>query len=155
MNLYILRHADADTEAATDAARPLSEKGEAQSRKVARFCEAHGFVEMRVVASPVRRARQTAEIVAADLGLKGEVAPWLACGMRPAEAVKHLQKFADEAAVMLVGHEPDFSGLAAFLLGLHSGENIELRKASLTRLNVRALEMGGARLDFSVPSRLM
>ena len=155
MLLYLLRHADADTIAETDDARPLSEKGEGQGKKVARFCEAYGMTRMRVLASPVRRAVQTAEIVVAHLGLELEIAPWLACGMRPAEAMRHLQEHADEAAVMLVGHEPDFSGLAAFLLGMSSGEQIEIRKASLTQLSVFALEKGGARLDFSVPCRLM
>ena len=155
MNLYLLRHADADTIADTDDARPLSEKGEGQGTKIARFCDAHGIFPARVLASPILRAMQTAKIVVAHLGLRLEIAPWLACGMRPAEAVKYLQTCADEPAVMLVGHEPDFSSLAAFLLGLPSGEQIEIRKASLTRLTVSALEKGGARLDFSVPCRLM
>ena len=35
MQLYILRHADADTEAATDAGRTHSEKGEEQAEEVA------------------------------------------------------------------------------------------------------------------------
>ena len=155
MELYLLRHADADTMAETDDARPLSGKGEGQGRRVACFCEAHRIAPARVLSSPVLRALQTAEIVTAHLALALTVVPWLACGMRPAEAMKYLQEYADEPAVMIVGHEPDFSGLAAFLVGLPSGEHIEIRKASLTRLTVTALERGGARLDFSVPCRLM
>jgi phosphohistidine phosphatase SixA len=38
MDLF-LRHADADTEAMTDDARRLSDKGISQARKVAKFCE--------------------------------------------------------------------------------------------------------------------
>ena len=155
MELYLLRHADADTIAESDEARPLSEKGEGQGKKVARFCAAHRIAPARVLSSPVRRALQTAEIVVAHLGLELTVAPWLACGMRPAEALKYLQEFAGEPAVMIVGHEPDFSGLAAWLLGMPSGEHIEIRKASLTRMTVAAWERGGARLDFSLPCRLM
>lgn len=155
MELYLLRHADADTIAETDDARPLSEKGEGQGRKVARFCEDHRIAPARLLASPVLRALQTAKILATHLDLKLEIAPWLACGMRPAEAVKHLAEYAGDPAIMLVGHEPDFSALAAFLLGLPSGEQIEIRKASLTRLTVFAFEKGGARLDFSVPCRFI
>ena len=155
MELYLLRHADADTIAETDDARPLSEKGEGQGKKVARFCDAHGMSTMRVLASPVLRARQTAAIVVAHLDLKLEIAPWLACGMRPAEAATRLREFSGESALMLVGHEPDFSALVGFLAGMPSGENIEIRKASLTRLTVFALEKGGARLDFSLPCRFM
>ena len=155
MELYLLRHADADTMAETDDARPLSEKGEGQGKKVARFFEARRIAPARVLSSPVLRALQTAEIVVAHLGLELTVVPWLACGMRPAEALKYLQEYAGEPAVMIVGHEPDFSGLAAWLLGLPSGEHVEIRKASLTRLTVAAWERGGARLDFSLPCRLM
>ncbi len=155
MELYLLRHADADTIAETDDVRPLSQKGEGQGKKVARFCEANDIAPTRLITSPVLRALQTAEIVAAHLGLTVETAPWLGCGMRPAEAMTRLRDLAGESSVMLVGHEPDFSCLAAFLLGLPSGEHIEIRKASLTKLTVTGLEKGGARLDFSLPCRLM
>ena len=155
MELYLLRHADADTFAETDEARPLSEKGESQAKKVARFCKQHGLDKVRLLTSPVLRAHQTAEFVAAHLRVELAVAPWLACGMRPQTALDLLQEYAAEKAVMLVGHEPDFSGLAAHLLGMPSGAQIEIRKASLTRLTVQSLEKGGARLDFCVPCRLM
>lgn len=155
MELFLLRHANADTLAATDEERPLSEKGVAQAMRAARFCDARGVTGMRVLSSPVLRALQTAEIVSGHLGAELRVVPWLACGMRPQVALDHLRACADGEAVMLVGHEPDFSRLAAHLLGMPSGEQIEIRKASLTGLAVSSLEKGGARLDFLVPCRLM
>ena len=155
MELYLLRHADADTIAETDEARPISEKGVGQARKVARFCEAREMEKMRVLASPLRRTHETAEIVARHLGAELQVVPWLRSGMRPQAALEHLQEYAEEKAVMLVGHEPDLSALVAHLLGMLSGDRIEIRKASLTRLTVDALEAGRARLDFSVPCRFM
>ena len=155
MELYLLRHADADTIAETDEARPISEKGVGQARKVARFCEAREMEKMRVLASPLRRTHETAEIVARHLGAELQVVPWLRSGMRPQAALEHLQEYAEEKAVMLVGHEPDLSALVAHLLGMLSGERIEIRKASLTRLTVDALEAGRARLDFLVPCRFM
>ncbi len=155
MELYLLRHADADTFAETDEMRPLSEKGESQAKKVARFCDTHDLAKVRIFTSPVLRALQTAEIVAKYLRLEISVAPWLACGMRPDTALEHLREYADAKAVMIVGHEPDFSGLVAHLVGMPSGAQIEIRKASLTRLTVESLEKSGARLDFSVPCRLM
>lgn len=155
MLLYLLRHADADTVAARDDDRALSEKGIAQAKRVAEFCAERGIELTRVVTSPVRRALETAELVARPLGLDVAIAPWLACGMTPRTALAELKKWQDETALVLVGHEPDFSDLAAHLLGLPAGESIHLRKASLTLLVLEAPLAGTARLDFSLPARLM
>jgi phosphohistidine phosphatase len=155
MQLYLLRHADADTPAASDEARTLSDKGEAQAKKVARFCEAHDISVSPILTSPVRRALQTAEIVAHHLRAELITAPWLACGMRPQLALDELKKFRAKESVMIVGHEPDFSTLVAHLIGLSSGSQIQIRKASLTLIDVETLEKGGGRLELCVPCRLM
>ena len=154
MLLYLLRHADANTEADTDDARPLSEKGVAQARKMGRFCETHGVDIALVLSSPVRRAHETAVIFAKQLKAEIEVVPWLACGARPEAVERELRKYRDYESIALVGHEPDFSGIAAHLLGLPSPENIRIRKASLTLLELDAIRAKSARLQFSVPCRL-
>jgi phosphohistidine phosphatase len=155
MQLYLLRHADADTPAASDHARTLSDKGEAQAKKVARFCEAHDVRVSPMLTSPVQRALQTAEIVAHHLRAELITVPWMACGMRPHLALDELKKFRAKEAVMIVGHEPDFSALVAYLIGLPSNSQIQIRKASLTLIVVETLAKGGGRLDFCVPCRLM
>src|SRR5688572_30548172 len=118
MELFLLRHADADTPASSDSARRLSEKGIEQANKVARFCEAHQLAPELILTSPVRRAHETAQIVAGHLRTELIVAQWLACGMRPETALAELQGHDRFSSVMIVGHEPDFSGLAAHLLGI-------------------------------------
>ena len=155
MQLYLLRHADADTPAATDEARALSDKGEAQAKKVARFCETHDVRVSPMLTSPVRRALQTAEIVASHLHSELITVPWLACGMRPQLALDELKRFRAKESVMIVGHEPDFSTLVAHLIGLPSHSQILIKKASLTLVDVETLEKGGGRLEFCVPCRLM
>lgn len=155
MQLFLLRHADADTKADTDDARRLSEKGLNQARKVARFCESHGLEVPMVLTSPVRRAHETATIVSEHLGSELFVQPWLACGMHPQTALDELTAFRSQESVMIVGHEPDFSQLCAHLLGLPSSVLVNIRKASLTLLDVATLRPGTARLEFSIPCRLM
>jgi phosphohistidine phosphatase len=155
MNLYLLRHADANTVADTDDERPLSEKGEAQAQKVGRFCEAHGIEVSLILTSPVRRARETATIFAEVTKAPLEVVPWLACGAHPEIVERKLREYRKHASVMLVGHEPDFSGIAAHLLGLPRQENIRIRKASLTLLVLESIRAGMARLEFSLPCRLI
>jgi len=83
MELYLLRHADADTEAATDEERALSEKGKEQSHRVAQFFESKGLKPALILASPLRRAQQTAQVLADSLGIELETVRWLACGAKP------------------------------------------------------------------------
>ena len=154
MNLYLLRHADANTEADTDDARPLSEKGVAQAKRVAGFCGAHGIEPGLVLSSPIRRAHETAVIFAKELNAEIEVVPWLACGAHPETVERELREYRDRDSVVLVGHEPDFSGIVAHLLGLPSPESIRIRKASLTLLELDSIRAKSARLQFSVPCRL-
>jgi len=155
MLLYLLRHADADTPAPSDDARTLSEKGQGQAQKVARFCEAHDMQLSLVLSSPVRRAHETAQIVCATLRSELVIARWLACGMHPDEALEELRAYRGQSSVMLVGHEPDFSQLAAHLLGLPTNNAIHIRKASLTLLEVDVFRAGAASLLFSLPCKLM
>ena len=74
MNLFLLRHGLAVERAefhfASDHLRPLTPKGKRQLRKIATAMRA---MELRfdvILSSPLVRARQTAEIVAADLKLE-------------------------------------------------------------------------------------
>ena len=153
MQLYILRHADADTEAATDAARTLSEKGEGQAREVAQFCSKHEIQPDVIFASPLIRAQQTAKPVAKELRLEVTTARWLTCGATPEGILAELAALKDASAVMLVGHEPDLGHLIAHLLGGERG-SVHVRKASLTFIEAVMLRKGGGRLEFSMPVRM-
>ncbi len=155
MLLYLLRHADADTPAPSDEARTLSEKGQSQAKKVARFCEAHDMQLSLVLSSPVRRAHETAQIVSSTLRSELLIAPWLACGMHPQQAMEELRAYRSQSSVMLVGHEPDFSQLIAHLLGMPTNNAIHVRKASLTVIDLEIFRAGAATLLFSLPSKLM
>ena len=60
----------------------------------------------------------------------------------------------DASAVMLVGHQPDLGELIALLLAA-SPHSINVRKASLTFVEVLVPRKGGGRLEFSIPVRMM
>src|SRR3954469_3978509 len=103
MLLYILRHADAETEAPTDDERPLSRKGFEQADRVARFCRKNEIRPALVLTSPLPRARQTAEPVARELQTELLVAPWLASGMTPQTAVEALKEYRSRTSVIITG----------------------------------------------------
>jgi len=156
MIVYFLRHAEAHDQAESDFARKLTDKGEAQAEKAARFCLEHGLLPDLIVTSPVVRARQTARI-AAKLWDKPDLVEehWLACGMTPETCLSELKTFQKFPSVMLVGHEPDFGETIAFLIGLPDAAGLNIRKASLTAIDLPEFESGSGQLQFSVPSRLM
>ena len=154
-DLFLLRHADANTESDTDDGRRLSEKGIGQAKKVARFISEHELQLDLIVSSPVRRAQETARIVSENLEIELVTEGWLACGMHPETGASELRGYDRFDRVMIVGHEPDFSQLIAHLIGLADPEQIRIRKASLTHLQVAAFIPSGARLVSSVPCRLM
>ena len=155
VQLYLLRHADADTVAPTDDERFLSEKGMMQAQRVARFCEAHDLRPDLVLTSPLRRAHQTASMFVEKVDVELRTVLWLSSGAEPAAIVKELRELRNLASVMLVGHEPDFSHLAAHLIGAPQPENIRIRKASLMLFTIREFTAGGARLEYSVPPKLL
>jgi phosphohistidine phosphatase len=157
MNLLVLRHADADTPAARDEERALSEKGMLQARRVGRFCREHALVPELILSSPIRRARETAELFAVEAAVpkKIELAPFLACGMQPATALAALASWINVPSLLLVGHEPDLGLLIGDLLGTSRPGRVHVRTASLTVLALDKLASGAARLELFVPCRLM
>jgi phosphohistidine phosphatase len=155
MQLYLLRHADAETKASTDDERTLSEKGKEQALRVADFCDEHGLKPDALLASPLPRAQQTARPLAEKFDMDVITARWLACGAVPATVLEQLSEMKSLSAVTLVGHEPDLSRLIGHLLGAGKGDVIHVRKASLTAIEVLAFLPGGGRLDFSIPVKLM
>ncbi len=140
MQLYLIRHAHAIDEV-DDARRPLSEKGQAQVKRVAHFLrDVERFAPEEFWHSPLRRAVETAELFARYLETKAprtEVA-----GLKPEDdpgaIVGRLARARESLA--LVGHEPHLSALASLLVaGKASPPVFQLKKCS-----VLALEGAGA-----------
>lgn len=156
MIVYFLRHADAEPDAGRDFDRKLTAKGLEQAEKAGRFMHRNGLVPDLVITSPVVRARQTAKIVVRHLGDADLVEErWLACGMTPESCLRELSAWQKHRAVLLVGHEPDFSEAIAALVALFRPDTIQIRKASLTAIELPEAVAGAGRLQFLVPSRLM
>jgi len=143
MNLYCLRHglaAERDPRCfPDDSLRPLLSKG----RKRLRLgCAALPAMELsfdRILSSPYLRAFQTAELVAATLGLKKrlEVRAELAPGGDSQALVRYVSRLRPRPEnVLLVGHEPDLSRLISHLISGDPGTAIEMKKGGLARLEI-------------------
>ncbi len=117
MLLYLIRHAHAES-AASDKLRPLSPAGQqAVRRLVAALTAAGAFRPVAVWHSPMRRARETAELLVAGCG-HGPMPVMEVEGLLPEddpdEIVPRLWHCSHNLAI--VGHEPFLSSLATFLV---------------------------------------
>jgi phosphohistidine phosphatase len=156
MQIYLLRHAEAEDDPTNDAKRALTAKGEKQAKSVGRFCRNHSVIPEIILSSPLRRAEQTALIFARELDIQSAVRleEFLLPGLTLERAFSGLEKYREKASILLVGHEPDFSKLAASLIGTRP-ENVHFRKATLIRVNLPKMESGAGAIDFLIPVKCL
>ena len=132
----MLRHGDAEPHGARDDFdRRLTARGERQATGAGRALARLGVRFEVVYASPRVRALDTARLACAELGCEPVVHESLSGGFDARDAAELLAPHRDAAAVMLVGHEPDLSGLAAAL----TGARIEMKKGGLAAIGGGAL----------------
>ncbi len=146
MELILWRHADAEDASAicTDSERALTEQGVRQAASMAKWLRARLPEGATVLASPAKRAQQTARALTADFRTVNEIgtssapeAVLLACGW-PGTA----------GTVVAVGHQPTLGEVAALLMtgtkgqwGLAKGAIIWLvarERGAIPRMHLRA-----------------
>jgi phosphohistidine phosphatase len=120
--LWLLRHGDA-ADGSPDAERPLTKKGERQSRAAGLALKRLGVELDACLTSPKVRAADTAKLACEPLGVDPQHEPKLAGGPFDAEALA--AGLGDN--VLLVGHDPDFS------MALHAltGAQVRMKKGGL------------------------
>ena len=140
MQFYFLRHgkaADRDEWTGNDADRPLTDEGRAEMRATARGLHALDLRLDALLSSPLVRARQTAEIVAEELGIAVTETPLLAPDCDRSQLAEALKPYRKATSVMLVGHEPDFSTLIGVLIArLGAVAVVEMKKGACCRVDV-------------------
>ena len=139
MDIYFLRHASAGEydPSRNDDQRPIDKTGEKQSHDVGRALAMLGPDLDAIISSPLTRALQTAEIVAAELGHKGKIVTDVA--LRPEASYKAfeglLTRNARQNAIMVVGHNPSMTEfLTHMLAGGDSGEFIDFKKGAVAKV---------------------
>ena len=140
--LYLIRHGlaeDHGPEWPDDAKRPLTDTGLSSLRKSARGLRHVGVVFDVLLASPLVRARQTADALAAafDPTPPVVIVESLAPGGAQAALLAELEKHARKSRIAIVGHEPGLGELASRLIGARHA--IALKKGAICRIDVDAL----------------
>jgi phosphohistidine phosphatase len=137
MQLYFLRHGVAGKRSewqGDDRERPLTEDGREAIVREGVALMKHGVEVDLIVTSPLARARQTAEIVAEELGAGERIVDdeRLAHGFTRKQLVRILAEHPEAGSVMLVGHEPEFSAV----IGELTGGRVVCKKGCLARVDV-------------------
>jgi phosphohistidine phosphatase len=114
VRLVIVRHAEAAS-GEPDELRPLTSEGREAARALGQRLASEGVRPDAVLTSPLLRARETAQELARPAGLEAEPDERLAPGAT-AEAVCAAAEERGET-VIVVGHQPDCSRIAAALAG--------------------------------------
>jgi phosphohistidine phosphatase SixA len=122
VQVFLIRHAEAvaETLERRDPHRHLTARGRDQARQLGERLRWHDCVPTHIWASPLARAIQTAELVAAALhsDLAVEIEPALAPDGAPREVAARVRALPAGAAAMIVGHEPHLSAIGTVLSGV-------------------------------------
>lgn len=163
LELYLVRHAVAaerGPDFPDDNLRPLTEEGIEKFARAVAGLRAIGVTLDLVLTSPLQRARETADLLAAGLRPKPKVvvvdalAPDHTLAQVLAAVAKAASTGRGASRLALVGHEPDLGEMAAKLLGARGA--VEFRKGAVCRIDVdRAMPAGPGTLRWFLPPRVL
>ncbi len=139
MEVYLLRHAVAEEPqiGQPDAERALTPDGRKKLRNVLRAAASAGVAPSLVLTSPYKRALQTAQMAVEMLDYKGELLRTKALepGSTPKSVWDEIRDHKDESRILLVGHEPLFGRLMAFLLGAPNLQ-VDFKKGAIACIEI-------------------
>jgi len=140
--IYLVRHAIAAERGddwPDDSKRPLTERGMSRFKESVGGLKELDAVIDEIFTSPLVRARQTADLLAAGVDGRPSVKllDALAPGTPSATVMAQLAKAAKRRRIALVGHEPDLGELAAYLVGAR--RPLPFKKGGICRIDLAAL----------------
>ena len=153
MNLYLMRHADAGVpreNPVLDAKRSLVKEGKQQCMLMAGVLAALKVQIDVIISSPLKRARQSAQFVATEIGFESPIlaSPALAPDGDYPALQQLIAEHSSREGVLLVGHNPNLHQLIAKLISgngngngnghnhLQGGGSIRLRKGAIARVDL-------------------
>ncbi len=155
--LYFLRHGQAGSRQdwhGDDAKRPLTDAGKERMAREAAGIRALGLSVDLIISSPLVRAHQTAEIVAkaqdppVRLLQDARVGP----GFGPQHLTAIVREHRRAAALMFVGHEPDFSETIGEVTG---GGRVAMKKGALAYVQLDHVASLRGTLVWLIPAKAL
>lgn len=138
MEIYLVRHGAAHTKE-DDPERHLNKDGLEQCRFSGGALRQLDIKFDLVISSPKVRARQTAEIIAEEVGYPKDeikVTETLEPTAYPKDTISYLNSFTDKNRIMLAGHLPLLGNLASKLLSKDSQISFYFEAGAVCQINV-------------------
>jgi len=143
MTIYFLRHASAGQRVSNprkDEQRALDEDGIEQCRQIGRALAAMELQVDAIVSSPLKRASQTAAMVANEMGHEGKLQ--LDPALRPEATFSQFRelvgRYAKADAIMVVGHNPNLSEFLGRSITRGAGQaEINLKKGAVAQVETK------------------
>ena len=146
LRLMFLRHAKSSwpSSGMQDAARPLSERGQAAARLMGAYMAHHSLIPDHVVCSPARRTRETWAGIAsqwpADMDVVFDQRLYEAT---PQSILSVIRVQHDARTLLVIGHNPGLQGAAELLI---AAGDVELRERLREKFPTAALAV----IDFAI-----
>jgi len=135
--LWLLRHGEAEPhDAREDAERRLTPRGERQSKDAGATLAALGVELAAAYTSPRLRALDTAKLACEELGVEPEVVDSLSGDWDADDARELLAGHDADDAILVVGHEPDFSQVVFDL----AGGRVDLKKGGIAAVRLEGTQ---------------
>ena len=150
LDLYLLRHGDSGKRMAVAAGvntgdAPLTIVGREEIAIIARSVKALNLRISAIVTSPLKRAVQTAKIIAKVLAIENRISVWneLVPEGNRSKLYNKLNQYTRDSSVLMIGHEPYLSNMMYDMIFQKNRVNqlgrISLKKAGLAKIRVISL----------------
>lgn len=142
MDLFILRHGEAGQRVSAgrgDFQRPLTAAGQKEVSDIATSLKDLGIKLDIVISSPLKRAHQTASIVAKTFKIEKKMQDWaeLSPEGNRLDLYNKLLQLKQQSSVLVVGHEPYLSEMISeMIFEGNNGGRIDLKKTGLARIRI-------------------
>jgi phosphohistidine phosphatase len=137
--LWLLRHGEAvPHDSKPDPEREVTPRGERQALAAGAALARLGIEFDACYTSPKLRALQTAELACRSLGVEPVTEDAIGAGFDRDDALALLRAHGDDARVLVVGHEPDFSQVVYDL----TGGRVDFKKGGIAAVRETVTGMG-------------
>lgn len=141
MEIYLVRHGSPYAKM-EDPERRLNDDGIKESHQVGKvFKQFYMDLDM-IASSPKTRARQTAEIIAEEVGYSKnqiKITKALEPTVPAEEAISYLKDFTDKNRILLVGHLPSIGEIASELISGNANISMHFEAGGVCRVDVKQI----------------